>query len=254
MKEQENENKITRSLRKGTERAACSKEQVRRAVFGRIDEEKETEIMRKRKTFWIKLASAAAAVALITLFMTLTPSGKALAAGIASLFAPEKPVVYEIEGEKEPETAELETNTAKEIGYVIYIDSTRYHKESEGGMDYIKANKEAEDLPPVRMEISQIEGEGAEAVYAEMLEEAKQGFPQIIGEGHVSKPVGGWHYMAYGEDWDSPYESVYVVDNTAGGCFVIRCRMFTEAVEGHGARFDQMLETFEVVPSEEIGE
>ena len=63
--------------------------------------------------------------------------------------------------------------------------------------------------------------------------------------------MANWHF--WGEkEFSDVYENIYIVDNQAGGSFLIECKLFVEAEEGHGARFGNMLETFEVVKSSQI--
>ena len=50
--------------------------------------------------------------------------------------------------------------------------------------------------------------------------------------------------------WDDAVMKVYVLDNTAGGVFVVKMRYFTEAEEGHGARLEAMLNGFEIIPGD----
>ena len=247
----EQEKMISHSLCKASERAVCQKERVKQAIISNIDNDKEKYAMNKKR-FWIKTAVTVAAAVLITCFFALTPTGNALAAEIAKLFAPEKPIIFEVEGEQETQDGRLEINTEKPMGYVIYVDGSRYEKETVNDIDHIKFIGSNEGLPPVRMEIEQIDDKNAQSTYDALLEQAKEEYAQVDEKGHVAEPVDSLNFVAYGEAGESPFEAVYVVDNTAGGCFVIRCRMFVEAQEGHGARFDDMLRTFEVVPSDEI--
>ena len=52
----------------------------------------------------------------------------------------------------------------------------------------------------------------------------------------------------FGHQWDTPVHQYYVTQGENGYVFVIKQTYFLEAAEGHGSRFDQMLETFQVVP------
>ncbi len=44
-----------------------------------------------------------------------------------------------------------------------------------------------------------------------------------------------------GDAWNDPVERYYLVEDFKGGVIVIQQKLFKEAVEGHGARFDGML-------------
>ncbi len=206
----------------------------------------------KRK-LWFTTAAAATVAAAGLVFFSLTPEGTALADRVVKFFAPQKQLDTQIEGGTETQQAALFTNKHGEVGYVIYIDTERYGKQSNGGVDYYKALNQPEGYPPVQMEISQVMGTDAQQEYQKLLSDAKSGFDVAEGLGQVTEPVKSWAILAYDEEGsDAPYENIYVVDNTKGGCFVIRCRMFREAAEGHGARFLEMLKTFEVVRSSQM--
>lgn len=256
MNGRDRESTISKTLKSGTDRAAEQKQKVWRSISGRIGQakmERKRDDMRRNRIRWIGGAAAAAVVVLASVYFSTTPEGTALADRIVKIFSPEKRINTQIEGGTETQNAALQGNTSKEMGYVIYIDSERYRKETAGGVDYYKAISMPEGYPPVQMEISQLADRGAEETYHKLLDEAGNSFDVAEGKGKVEKPVKGWSLFAYDNGGgDAPYEDVYIVDNKKGGCFVIRCRLFREASEGHGARYYAMLETFEVVDSSQL--
>lgn len=247
---------LTEALKRGTGGAARQKERVWRNVSAQLPksrQERKQDEMRRKRNLWMSGAFAATVVVLATVFFSLTPEGTALADRIVKFFAPEIRMNTQIEGGTETHNAALQGNSTGEAGYVIYIDSERYRKESAGGVDYYKALNAPDGYPPVQMEISQLPDAGAEETYNKVLAEAEEAYDLAEGRGQVDKPVKGWWVLAYDDGGgEAPYEEIYVVDNTKGGCFVIRCKMFREASEGHGARFYAMLETFEVVDPSQV--
>ena len=60
-------------------------------------------------------------------------------------------------------------------------------------------------------------------------------------------PAGYYFSASTGEDWNSPREQVCFTSDRQDGTFKISVRYFLEATEGHGARFMNMLRTFEVI-------
>ena len=60
-------------------------------------------------------------------------------------------------------------------------------------------------------------------------------------------PAGYYFSASTGEDWDSPCEQVYFTSDGQDGTFKISVRYFLEAAEGHGTRFMNMLQTFELI-------
>lgn len=248
---------IERALRLGTQGAADRKAEVWRAVargVAKIDDERNHADMRKKRNQLLALTGVAAAAAVAIVVYSTTPEGTALAGRLVKFFAPEKTIDTQIEGTTETPNAQLSQNTDNEIGYVLYYDAERYAKESSGGIDYYKALNQPEGYPPVQMEISQLKDTDAAVKYQQILTAADKDFDHAEG-GPVEEPVKGWRILAWNETGsDAPYEQTYVVDNRAGGCFVIRVRLFVEAEEGHGARMLAMLKTFEIVRSSSIPE
>lgn len=257
MRKRQFEAEIERALRAGTQSAAGRKAGVWRAVArgaADIDNERNHMDMRKKRNKLLILTGAAAAAAVAIIVFSTTPEGTALAGRLVKFFAPEKTIDTQIEGTTETPNAQLSQNTEEKIGYVMYYDAERYKKESSGGTDYYKALNQPEGYPPVQIEISQLKDDDAAVKYQEILTAADKDFDHAEG-GPVKEPVKGWRVLAWDETGsEAPYEETYVVDNRAGGCFVIRMRLFVEAVEGHGARMLAMLKTFEVVHSSSIPE
>ncbi len=256
MNTQDKDERLTQALRQGTEGAAQRKRSVWHTVFSRIstiEAERKRKDMKRKRNFWLSAAVTTAAAAAVTVFFSMTPQGTALADRIVKLFAPEIQMDTQIEGGTETQQAELHANTTGEMGYVIYIDTERYKKEGSAGVDTYKALNMPEGYPPVQMEIRQITDKGAQQQYEALLAEVKGKYDVAEGRGQVTEPVKGWAILAYDEDDSkSPYEDIYIVDNKRGGSFEIRCKMFREAAEGHGARFYAMLKTFQVVDSSQV--
>ena len=67
----------------------------------------------------------------------------------------------------------------------------------------------------------------------------------------VDKPLADTFSVSGGDQWNSPQEDHYFVDNGKQGTFHIVARYYLEAAEGHGMRFMSMIQTFEVVTNEQ---
>ena len=243
--------RIKEDMKNGTNRAAAQKEAVFNAISQRIRKEKTNEV-RKSTGKRNSMAVAAVAVLAVLALGAFTPAGRVLANRLIRLFVPEKPIITEVEGQKEQGTGTLVENTAQPVGYVMYIDAQRYTKQTSGGTDIIKAKNFPKNYPPVQMEISQTT-KSAKDTYAALLREVSGKYDKVEGKGEVTSPIKGLYIHAIDNGGgEAALEKIYVVDNTRGGCFVIRCKLFLEAEEGHGARFLGMLKTFEVVASDQI--
>lgn len=202
--------------------------------------------MKPKKKRWGILVAAAAAMVLA--FGSQTETGSALVDKVKEMFEPEKDVQMEIEGDKED--TNLQLNEGKEADYVIYVDEERYvmNKTETGDVITTKVPLE-ERYPEVSMTITQIKDKDTEEVYNELRNTILAVYPTIILEEQVTEPVVGQMLLAKedGNEWDNEMTRVYVVDNEAGGSFIIQQKYFLEAEEGHGARFDQMLKEFHIV-------
>jgi len=200
----------------------------------------------KRNKRWIPPALIAAAALLIALTLQTEP-GSALVKGIKDLFVPEKEIVQSIEGHDEP--TEVHLNEGKDAEYIIYVDETRYKMVKGEDTDIITTIEPLpEQYPDVSMEIKQIPEVEPEVLVKQIEQELKKTFPELRPIETVSAPVEGfWLHGLAESTWDGKVVDVYVVSNGKGGSFVIRENYFLEAAEGHGARFYNMLESFEIV-------
>ncbi|WP_449622780.1 hypothetical protein [Robertmurraya sp. Marseille-Q9965] len=221
-------------------------------IWNVIEQELFTEdnkgalIIKPKKKKWGILVVAAAAMVLA--FGSQTETGSALVDKVKEMFEAEKDVQTEIEGNKED--TNLQLNEGKEADYVIYVDEERYvmNKTETGDVITTKVPLE-ERYPEVSMTITQVKDKGTEEVYNELRNTVLTVYPTIILEEQVTEPVVGQMLLAKenGNEWDNEMTRVYVVDNEAGGSFIIQQKYFLEAEEGHGARFDQMLKEFHIV-------
>lgn len=86
----------------------------------------------------------------------------------------------------------------------------------------------------------------AEAVREALAEEYDVVQEQPGAEGRAS--LAAWDGTEWGAEWDAANAGVTLVDDRQGGVFVLTARYFTEAAEGHGARFADMMEAFQPLP------
>lgn len=244
--------KITDCLIKETDQALELKKDVWAEIQNTIkNDNKKGEIdmsnKKKRKSLLVTIASTAAAVVII--FAVGTETGRAAAAKVKEFFAPEKEIVQELEGQDEKADVTLEES---EMGYIIYIDESRYQKESVDGKDRIVFKEKLDsNIPAVYMEIEQIKDKSPEDLATQIEGELKSTFTTVRNEGQVTEPLKAINlYARNGDEWNSKVVEYYLVDNGKGGAFVIKQQFFYEASEGHGVRFDNMLKEFKIVEIE----
>ena len=212
--------------------------------------------MAKRRKKLIAGVAAAAFIMFLTIGL-MTETGQAMIQNLRDLFLDEKEEEIEIEGQKEQSNVQLETN--EELRYVIYLDDERYRMEEGDDRDRIVTKEPLDDMyPDVYMEIWREEETTTEAVLDELKEILGREGLEITEEARVEEPLEAEMIQGMGEEatnehgntgqqWDTPIHRYYVTDTEEEQVFIIKQAYFLEAAEGHGARFDYMLESFEVV-------
>lgn len=176
---------------------------------------------------------------------------------LADLYEPEKEMEIMLEGM--PETIKVELETNDDWRYIIYVDKDLYVFHSGEEADRIELKEPLDsDIPEVAMEIRRLDdGIDKEEVIKLIHQEIENDGLTIDREEDITWPLTALSIVAFGEErtehgkfgyqWDTPLHKYYVVQGGAGEVFVIKQMYFLEAAEGHGARFDQLLETFEIV-------
>lgn len=131
-------------------------------------------------------------------------------------------------------------------GFAIYYDPDRYVMSEENGITYIRYDTDNE-LPPCEIEIKHISqlppDQAAESIRNEM-----SGKWASVSEIQKWEPKDGFAFSySSGTNWDSACGDVFFLSDGHGGTFHITTRYFLEATEGHGVRFSQMVQTFEII-------
>ncbi|MDO5844580.1 MAG: hypothetical protein Q4Q53_05500 [Methanocorpusculum sp.] len=177
---------------------------------------------------------------MLVCFMGFTEPGRALAASIWSMFAPEKPVEINIEGYTEDKKAILAPDTAEH--YAFYYDETQFERVERDSADVLLARDLDSDLPGVFLEIRRIESMSAQALYEKALT------PEAVDLGAVVLPITGYGMEIWrGQEWNSPVTILYWLDDGFGNAYEFTLHGFMEAYEGHMARMKQILTTFTII-------
>jgi len=223
---------------------------IEKELFGKDIQLEQTTTRKvkkmKRKKRWIPLVVTVAAAAVIWVGLQ-TDTGYAVIDKIKTMFAPEKDIIQQLEGNDEETKVNLEEGTKS--NYVIYIDESRYKMEKGEEMDMIVPKEPLEErYPEVSMSIQEVLDQKPEELikaYAEQLIEA--GLDVSEAE-KVDYPVDSWMVRGLsGSEWNSTITRYYVSDNGKEGSFVFTQKFFLEAEEGHGARMNAMLQEFHIV-------
>ena len=240
-------------------------------IWNNIQNNLEEKTMKKNANRNIIGIVAACLILVLIVGGLFTPTGRAAVGKIIDLFEDEKQIVTEVEGETEtadqqlqigttPSPAPSETQQTQLMTYIMYVDESNYSFESSNGIDIIKPLDFPDTLPEVYMEISQVLNLSKEDVADSLIQELNGEYETVYEPYSVTEPIDGICIDAHDGDlngtketmpqWDSKVVKYYLVDNTQGGTFVIKMKYFIEAQEGHGARFDAMLNEFTIVPAE----
>lgn len=215
---------------------------------------------RKAKRTHLRWMAAAIALIMAMTFFHTAPGAAALeivkeaAAGLIETLFPPRDIPSNVEGGSEiihqqaggQEPQVQEDGTASTPGFAIYYDTERYTMSEENGVTYIRYNIE-NDLPPCEMVIRHIPdsspADAAEAVRTEMAEAWSN-----VSEVHSLEGRDGLVFaFSEGASMDSACGDIYFISDGQGGTFQITARYFLEAAEGHGVRFGQMVQSFEVL-------
>lgn len=254
MKKDNFDKKVKDSLIKGTEYPTKLKDDI----WNNIEKEIENEPMEtvnipsrtrnkgKKKGFRkMGMVASIAASLVIALTITTTEAGSAFVDHVKQLFEPEKTVTEQIEGIESENDVSLHEGQA---GYVIYFDKEMYSMIDVEGKDRIIFNEELPEIyPEVYMEISQL-NENPNRLAMDMYDQLKEQYPTVLDVNEVEWPIESFVVHAVGGtggyEWDDPVVRYYFFSNEKEGSFVVKQTYFLEAEEGHGARFEHMLEQF----------
>ena len=137
-----------------------------------------------------------------------------------------------------------------EAGFRIYINKEIYYSYEQGGVYTIRPRQESDIVPACKLEISHMAGVTVDEALAQVQESLTGLYEQIEP---LPGPPNGWFEVAdterylfasSGTDWDDAQREVWLQPDGEGGVFVLSSSYFTEATEGHGARFVDMMSTF----------
>ena len=136
-------------------------------------------------------------------------------------------------------------------GFSIFVSEESYRAYEQSGAYVICPRQKAEGLPECRLEITWTGTPPEEE--AQNVERQLGSLYQDAWSGHSGAADDMWPppwdaYIVWGgngADWDDAQRLVWVVSDGQEGSFVLSASYFTEATEGHGAMFYDMMSTFQ---------
>jgi hypothetical protein len=216
---------------------------------------------KKRKHSHIRWIAAVIALVMILTFLRTSPGIAALEIVketvtnfIETLFPP-KDITVTVEGDKETvqhipggQAPEVQTGVP---GFAIYYDPNWYTMSKENGNTYIRFIAE-NNLPPCELEIEHVPGVLPSKAAENTKKEMEENGNQISEVEELENGKGYVFHFSTGTEWNSACGDVFFLSDMQDGCFKITARYFKEAAEGHGVRFAQMVQTFEVVKTTDL--
>nr|WP_326185218.1 hypothetical protein [uncultured Oscillibacter sp.] len=132
-------------------------------------------------------------------------------------------------------------------GFAIYVNEDIYTTTEENGVYTIRpVSTLPEAFPPIDLTITHMEGRYDKAAAMESVtQQLTETYAQVSGIEETELTL--FRTAGDGAAWDDAQAMVLCVDDGYGGSFVLMARYFTEAEEGHGVRFRDMMDTFTVV-------
>lgn len=134
--------------------------------------------------------------------------------------------------------------------FIIYINPDAYTSQEENGTySILPAAPMNAALPECSLRIYRI-ADAPPATAAEFIQESLEAKYVNVDELADSTALDGLFLHAdNGNAWDAEQVDVTITDDLLGGSYVLTARYFTEATEGHGVRFADMVSTFKAMTS-----
>jgi len=229
--------------------------------------QRSEEAGKRRRGLWTGVLAAAACLALI--LTALLPRLTGGDAGVApppdngpgdpptAVVPPDRTLPTDPDVSLAPQSPEAVfhflqyTGEAEVPGFTIYINEELYTLSEQDGRYVVRPLTPVEipgvELSPCEMWIDHRGDLSLDEAKAALPESWREHYPELSGW-EDSPLTGGARLCGWnGTDWDSDYMEAFLFEDGEGGVYVLTFTCFTEAVEGHGARFTDMIRTFRPV-------
>ena len=139
-------------------------------------------------------------------------------------------------------------------GFSLFINEEKYYTYEQEGVYVIQPRLSPEKLPECRLEISwtgtppEEEAQNVKRQLGSLYQDAWSSQSGLV-DGMWPPPWDAYIvWGGNGADWDDAQRLTWVVGDGGGGSFILSASYFTEATEGHGAMFYDMMCTFRTEP------
>jgi hypothetical protein len=261
MREEKVDQLIQQSLKNNTTSYTDEKDHIWNNIQNRLDQmEAKTSKNKsrfkptaKKRKKWLAITASIACLFVAVFFTTTTKQGQAFITTVRQWFEPNKSIEQELEGKKENTDVHLQgkdQQSPQESSFILYVDESRYHVIKDKGQFLITIDL-PEKYPEVYMDITQKADVKPEDAVKQIQQEVNGKYPHVWDLEQVNTPVAGYKLRADqgNKKWNDEVVVYYVVSNKQNGSFIIKQKYFLEASEGHGARFNNMLKEFKIIPA-----
>lgn len=134
--------------------------------------------------------------------------------------------------------------------FMIHFNPESYASREENGMYMIRPTTPMSGtFPECSLQITRA-ADMPPAAAAQSLREELIESHLYVGDITDATAIKGLFFHAdNGNAWDAEQVDVTITDDLQGGSYILTARYFTEAAEGHGVRFADMVSTFQAVTS-----
>lgn len=145
-----------------------------------------------------------------------------------------------------PVTTEFTTD------FIIHVNPNVYVSREENGTYVIRPTTPTDEgIPECSLQIFRV-SDATPAATAERIRTTLTESYLNVGDIGVSTVTDGLFIHAdNGNTWNAEQVDVTITDDLSGGSYVLAASYFTEATEGHGVRFADMVGTFKAVTSDD---
>lgn len=224
-------------------------------AIGEVDEDllkrSEQSAGTRRWVSWAVLGWLAACACLVLFLTTLLPGKASTSERPALAQEPDpisEPVLLRLDGGDVGKFHLYQASVSEERGFVLYVNQESYRCREEDGVYLVEPLLALPSgLPPCRLEIVRRAYVSPQYAAEQVAAELRETYAEVSDIMDDSSIGGMTVSGGNGTAWDAAQADVYVVSDQQGGAYILTARYFTEATEGHGVRFRDMVGTFEAV-------
>lgn len=152
------------------------------------------------------------------------------------------------QGDGEFHLVQLSSPEETAPAFMIYVNQEMYAVSEDAGVFTASpVPDQPEGTPPCRMTIAHLSSVSPAQAAEDTAAELARTYASVSDIQSDSGVKGLYLSASDGTAWDDAQAEIWLVEDHRGGVFVLTSAYFTEATEGHGMRFRDMIATFQPV-------